>query len=75
MKPLIIGLSYDMKTIFFVFCFHFFGGHIGMEVINLGDFGRTVTKFPFPYKPFNIYARLFTLKLSLACLFISLMSY
>ena len=75
MKPLIIGLSYDMKTIFFVFCFYFFWGHIGMEVINLGNFDRTVTKFPFPYKPFNIYARLFTLKLSLACLCVSLMSY
>ena len=38
MKPLIIGLSYDMKTIFLVFATKsilfllLFLGHIGMEV-------------------------------------------
>ena len=38
MKPLIIGLSYDMKTIFLVFATKsilfllIFLGHIGMEV-------------------------------------------
>ena len=38
MKPLIIGLSYDMKTIFLVFRYqkHLFSftflGHIGMEM-------------------------------------------
>ena len=29
-------------------------------------------KFSFPYKPFGIYAKLFALKLSLSCLFISI---
>ena len=39
MKPLITGLSYDMKAIVLVFCyqkhlfsFHFFLGHIGMKM-------------------------------------------
>ena len=39
MKPLIVGLSYDMKTIFLVFATKITlflllcgGGHIGMEV-------------------------------------------
>ena len=79
MKPLIIGLSYDIKTIFLVFCYQkhltsltFLGGTLEWKWINLGNFDRTVTKFSFPYKPFGIYAKLFTFKLSLACLFISL---
>ena len=67
MKPLIIRLSYDMETIFFEFCyqkqlfsFTFFWDTLEWKWINLGNFDRTVTKFSYPYKPFGIYAKLFT---------------
>ena len=79
MKPLIIGLSYDMKTIFLVFATKsilslllYWEDTLEQKWINLENFDRTVTKFLFPYKPFGIYAKLFALKLSLACLIISL---
>ena len=39
---------------------------------NLKELDHTVTKFSFPFQPFVIFANLLTLKLSLACLFISL---
>ena len=79
MKPLIIGLSYDMKTIFLVFCYqkHRFSFTLIWDIlkwklINFGNFDRSVTKFSFSYKLFGIYAKLLTLKLSLAFFFINL---
>ena len=52
--------------------FYFFWDTLEWKWINLGNTDRTVTKFLFPHKTFGIYAKLFTLKLSFACLFISL---
>ena len=73
------GLRYDLSKAYYKI-----GGHNNhfkfslylLKIIhtfyNSKELNRTVTKFSFQFQPFAVYAELLTLKLSLTCLFVSL---